>query len=442
VSQAEQADDNIIMSTSFRTFQEKVTLFFRWCVKKCMFISACKSKWMIFGPLPPILPVLQLGDLIVELVSKFKYVGVWLTSTTPNIFSFNYSIKAGKARNASNAAFAMKHRIGSLPVKEGLTLYLARIDCYLTSGADICLDVDNGLVKEHLEAQHLFLRRLLGINSRSMIAVLFTETGLMPIRVRRLLLALGRLRYMADLGEDSGRMVRAALLDSVDLFAAGHGGWAGDVAIMLSTLPTPIRVVPTNFLPVVTIDAIIEKVTIVVDADLQFDIDNLQKTHLLRNRLEAVDETFSLVTRRRRHYLMMVADPAHRKALTRLLLGDHTLSVERLRYPARHRLSIPRHERLCRFCRTGVEDEVHALLDCNTSVRLADMRAQFLEDAFLRDGELKVAFTQMSHYEFLRRLVSLRGRRCSASRNTFVRFQSLRQLSVLHSGRIRYTPTS
>ncbi|KAJ7929721.1 hypothetical protein B0H13DRAFT_1596030, partial [Mycena leptocephala] len=130
----------------------------------------------------------------------------------------------------------MKHRIGSLPVKEGLTLYLARIDCYLTSGVDICLDVDNGLVKEHLEAQHLFLRRLLGINSRSMIAVLFTETGLMPIRVRRLLLALGRLRYMPDLDEDSGRMVRAALLDSVDLFAAGHAGWAGDVAIMLSTL--------------------------------------------------------------------------------------------------------------------------------------------------------------------------------------------------------------
>jgi hypothetical protein len=36
------------------------------------------------------------------------------------------------------------------------------------------------------------------------------------------------------------------------------------------------------------------------------------------------------------------------------------------------------------------------------------MRAQFLEDAFLRDAELKVAFTQMSHYEFLGRLVSSR----------------------------------
>ncbi|KAJ7128509.1 hypothetical protein C8R44DRAFT_701007 [Mycena epipterygia] len=159
VSQAEQADDNIIMSTSFSAFQTKVSgSFFEWCGKKRVFISARKSKWMIFGPLPSILPVLRLGDLVVELVSEFKYVGIWLTSTTANIFSKNYSIKASKARNASNAAFAMKHRIGSLPIKEGLVLYMARVDCYLISGADVSLDVDSALIKEHLEAQHLYLR--------------------------------------------------------------------------------------------------------------------------------------------------------------------------------------------------------------------------------------------------------------------------------------------
>ncbi|KAJ7680744.1 hypothetical protein DFH06DRAFT_1405408, partial [Mycena polygramma] len=317
VSQAEQADDNIIMLTSFPAFQQKVTLFFRWCKKKRVFISVPKSKWMIFGPLPAILPVLLLGNLIVELVFEFKYVGIWLTSTTANIFSKNYAIKASKARNASNAVFAMKHRIGSLPMKEGLTIFNGRIDCYLSSSADVCLDVDNGLVAELVDAQHLFLRRLLGINSRSMIAVLFTETGVMPLRVRRLLLALGRLEYMADLTEESGRVVRSALLDSVDLLASGHAGWAGDVAIMLSRLPTPIRIAPADFVSVPNIKAIIAKVAEAVDADLQFDIDHLQKTHLLRNRLESVDGTLSLATRRRRHYLMMVSIPAHRKALTR-----------------------------------------------------------------------------------------------------------------------------
>ncbi|KAJ7657820.1 hypothetical protein DFH06DRAFT_928608, partial [Mycena polygramma] len=138
---------------------------------------------------------------------------------------------------------------------------------------------------------------------RSMLAVLFTETGVMPLRVRRLLHALGRLRYMADLGADSGRVVHSALLDTVDLFATRRAGWAGDVAIMLSRLPTPIRIAPADFVSVDTIDAIIAKVAEVVDTDLQYDIDHLQKTHLLRNRLESVDGTLSLQIRKRRHYL-------------------------------------------------------------------------------------------------------------------------------------------
>jgi hypothetical protein len=167
VSQAEQADDNIIMSTSFSSLQDKVNSFFVWCSNKRVFVSASKSKWMIFGPLPRVIPVLRLGNIIVELVHEFKYVGIWLTSTTANIFSRNYAIKASKARNACYAIFAMKHRIGSLPVKEGLQLYMARVDCYLISAAEISIDVDAHLLDDYLDIQHLFLRRLLGINSRS-----------------------------------------------------------------------------------------------------------------------------------------------------------------------------------------------------------------------------------------------------------------------------------
>ncbi|KAJ7137429.1 hypothetical protein C8R43DRAFT_893660 [Mycena crocata] len=407
ISQAEQADDNIIFTTSFPTFQDKVGNFYYWCTRKRVYISAPKSKWMIYGPLPNPIPVLRLGDREVELVSEFKYVGTWLTSTTPNIFSLNYSIKAAKARNASNAAFAMKHRIGSLPIKEGLVLYMARVDCYLTSGADLSLDVDAALVQELLDAQHMYLRRLLGINSRAMLAVLFTETGLMPIRVRRLLMALGRLLYMLELGDE--RNVRAALLDSVDLFATGHSGWAGDIAIMLSTLPTPIRIAPADLLSVDTVSAIAKKVAEVVDADLQFDIDHLQKTHLLRGRLELVDEKLSLVTRRRRHYLTMVTIPAHRKALTRLLLSDHNLSIERLRYPARYRQRIPREERLCRFCLAEVEDEAHALLECQAHIPLVQMREAFLAAVFEIDAKLEEAFDCMNHLDFLRRLLCSRG---------------------------------
>ncbi|KAJ7090615.1 hypothetical protein C8R44DRAFT_990643 [Mycena epipterygia] len=349
----------------------KVTMFFKWCSNKRVFISAKKSKWMIFGPLPPVIPVLRLGNLIVELVFEFKYVGIWFTSVHPNVLARHYAIKVSKARATSNAIFGLNHRIGSLPVREGLQLYMARVDCYLISGCELALDTDNSLIQDHIEAQHMFLRQLLGLNPHSMLAVLFTETGQMPVRIRRLLLALGQLQYMVDVGP--GRVVHSALLNSLALLREGKSGWASDLVIMLRVrrLPTALEIAPEDLLCAKSIEAMAKKIVSIVDADLQHDIDHLVKTHLLRNRLELGDEkSLSLVTQRLRHYLVMVAVPAHRKAMTGLLLGDHNLSIERLRYPVHYRDAVPRQHWLCRFCRGGVEDEVHALFDCDAEPRL------------------------------------------------------------------------
>ena len=73
-----------------------------------------------------------------------------------------------------------------------------------------------------------------------------------------------------------------------------------------------------------TIDTIMKRNILIIDMDFQRDIDNIVKTHLLRNRVElvGVEETqsLSLVTRRLRHYLTMVIVPTHQKAMTGLLL--------------------------------------------------------------------------------------------------------------------------
>ncbi|KAJ7616210.1 hypothetical protein DFH06DRAFT_1145707 [Mycena polygramma] len=55
-----------------------------------------------------------------------------------------------------------------------------------------------------------------------------------------------------------------------------------------------------------------------------------------------------------------------------------------------------------------VEDEVHTLLVCTASLEWAELIERFLEDAFLRDDELEQSFTDMTHYEFLHRMVSSR----------------------------------
>jgi hypothetical protein len=208
---------------------------------------------------------------------------------------------------------------------------------------------------------------------------------------------------------DTSRVVHSALLDSVALLREGKPGWASDLVIMLRRLPTPIEVVPDDLLCVESIEAIAEKVVKTVDADLQHDIDRLVKTHLLRNRLERGDnDSMILAPRQLRHYLTLVAVPAHRKALTGLLLGDHLLSVERLRYPARYRDAVPHDHRLCRLCRGAVEDEVHALFDCTGNARLVELRARFLDKLSGCDPALHESYTQLTTYGFLLRLIPSR----------------------------------
>ncbi|KAJ7228551.1 hypothetical protein GGX14DRAFT_613504 [Mycena pura] len=413
VCQLDQADDECMFTTDATTLQYKMDNFYGWSRRKFMFISPPKSKIMIFGPLPAVLPIFRIGAEVIEVVPRFKYVGIWFTSTHHNIFAAHYAEKASKARKVANATFArVKTHLGSLPVREGLRLYMARVDCYLISGGEISLDVVSRLLEEHMEVQQSFLRRLLGLNSSSLLSILYTETGHTPIKIRRLLCALSRLRYLLTLPLSEDRIVRDALLDSFSLYRNGKASCIGDICFVLRRLPTPIYVTEDELSNDDSVKAIMERVEKVLDADLQYDIDTFDRTHLLKNRVEHIDEgegrsRMGLVTRRRRHYLDVVI-PAHRKAITRLMLSDHNLSVERLRYPGRYRTAAPRHLRLCRFCRSAVEDEVHALLVCTAHDSLQPLRERFLRDIMDQAGGFDRKWSADKPYDFLRLLLSMR----------------------------------
>ncbi|KAJ7191224.1 hypothetical protein GGX14DRAFT_381420 [Mycena pura] len=94
--------------------------------------------------------------------------------------------------------------------------------------------------------------------------------------------------------------------------------------------------------------------------------------------------------------------------LLRLILSDHNLSVERLRYPGRYRAAAPRHLRLCRFCRGAVEDEAHALLVCTAHDGLQPLRERFLHDIMDDVGGFDHKWAADKPYEFLRFLLSSR----------------------------------
>jgi hypothetical protein len=143
-----------------------------------MVISATETEWMLFGDLPPLIPIMTVGETVIKLVKSYKFVGVLFTFIDSNIFAAHYSKKASKAPAVDNAMFAAKSMIGCLPPPEGIWLHRARIDPHLTFGCEVGLDVFLSHLTKLTDGQHKFINHLLGVNSRSILAILFTETGI------------------------------------------------------------------------------------------------------------------------------------------------------------------------------------------------------------------------------------------------------------------------
>ncbi|KAJ7235334.1 hypothetical protein C8J57DRAFT_1034976, partial [Mycena rebaudengoi] len=124
--------------------------------------------------------------------------------------------------------------IGCLPPADGIRLYMARVDPHLTFGCEVCLDTDTNNLRELTDVQHEFIRRLLGVHDRSILAPLFTETGILPLTYRRPFLALGYLIYLLDLTPT--HLAKVAYLDSLALLASGMPCWLSDLRIVLASL--------------------------------------------------------------------------------------------------------------------------------------------------------------------------------------------------------------
>ncbi|KAF7363892.1 RNA-directed DNA polymerase from mobile element jockey [Mycena sanguinolenta] len=400
MSHIEHADDVALFSTTAAGLQRRLNSFASWCSANSMVISVDKTKWMVFGPLPRKAPSLLVNGNVVDLVHEYKFVGIWFTSVKRHLFEKHYTLKASKAQGIAHASFTVDSMIGSLPPKEGIQLYMARVDPHLISGCEVVLDVNLRLVAKLEKPQKRYLRRLLGLHPRSMRAILFTETGLLPIRYRRAILALHHAKYWVGLPDDY--YAKAAYMSSLRLSSSGNISWASDIRTVLNSFPIPVACPLSSLESREGIDKLISAVELSCESSMQGELNRAERTYLLRNRLETDEEgKLRTVVLRFRHYLRLISVP-HRKAFTRFLLSDHDLAVEALRHPGRNRkYHIPRAWRLCRFCLLDVEDESHAALVCTAHPHLTPLRAQFFRDVFASQPSLRHLAMTRSADEFL-----------------------------------------
>ncbi|TFY67951.1 hypothetical protein EVJ58_g1310 [Rhodofomes roseus] len=167
----------------------------------------------------------------------------------------------------------------------------------------------------------------------------------------------------------------AALAEARALALSGKASWLGDLRLALSKLTTPVDFDVAAPLTEDGVAGCLEDLRTSLVTDLKQQINGSTRLTILSARKQR-DPALE-----RRVYLA-VTNRGHRLALCRLLASDHPLAVEVLR---RHTPTVPREQRLCRFCRLqgSVEDEVHVLLKCSAE-ELRHARKQFLDAVFAR----------------------------------------------------------
>ncbi|PBK62909.1 hypothetical protein ARMSODRAFT_963750 [Armillaria solidipes] len=348
-----------------------------------MTVSEAKTKIWITGPLPSVLPTFKVGENDLKCVSKHKYVGITLSSTDRSIFKEHCYVKASKARKSVNALFGAENFVGNVPPKDGIAIYMATVDLHPMSACDISIDIDATLLTQLERIQKLFIRRLLGVANRSPVALLFSETGMWPVKYRRIILALRYWQYALSLPDD--HFLSIAMAESLTLARAKKSSWISDLARVLHLLHRPVSMdLSRQWLP-----SDIDNLITAVEQSCLVDIDSFiaasSKALLLRYRsLHRTDPSSARETPVVSfHSYLNVPIPVHRKALVRLLTSSHTLAVEVLRWAERCRPPVPRSQHLCCFCLSEVEDEARALWYCDGSQSLDDLRADFFKSVFL-----------------------------------------------------------
>jgi len=282
---------------------------------------------------------------------------------------------------------------------------MARVDCHLIHGCEISPDSEDIHFKHLGKVQIRFIRQMLNLHSRSVIAPLFTETGIVPLRVRRFLLVLRHLTYFLSLNDQ--HYARAALDSSWELCALGKKSWALELVKAATRLPFPCPpLVLNDTTTICDVENYSKTVEMLMKGWLQGEIDSNEKLYLLQGRLEPLkDKPPAQVTLKMRHYLSLVSTQLHREALTSLLLSTHQLAVEVLRYVDHARQPVPRSERFCRFCKSEVETPEHVMITCISSDALIQLRTTFLGQLFHNSPHFQNLIVSLSNTDFLKTII-------------------------------------
>ncbi|KAJ7256989.1 hypothetical protein C8J57DRAFT_1235283 [Mycena rebaudengoi] len=175
------------------------------------------------------------------------------------------------------------------------------------------------------------------------------------------------------------------------MYLEGKQGYWMDLEYAMQALKFPVELPDLHAMTQEICEDLGKAVHISAMKHLTADLNGSTRLYLLHDRREPLeDEAPKAITVIVRRYLVLVVNPRHRKALTRMLTSQHPQAVERLRYPRRyHKEPVPREMRKRRFGCDEVETVEHALFFCEGTEEMMARRASFKSVMCEASGVLK-----------------------------------------------------
>lgn len=362
ISHLEHADDMVLLSTTHQGLQRKFDHLGKWASSNLMESNPKKCNVMVFGSSHDKEPPLHLYGDEIPFTDSYKYVGVLISSKGRSIFKLHYENKAQAGRIAAAAALSLRSIVGPIDPINGRKIYLAQIDPHLTAGCDICIDTERTNLRTLETVQETFIRRFLGLGDKALTAFLFTETGLWPIAYRRLSLAIQYLAYIITL-PDAHLAKKATQAGDIMAQSSGSRGWYADITKIMKER-TDFHLPPLNNVTSETIAEAQRAIKKALTQSLRLRLKDSPKAYLVRDTLcETQNGQLAKPTLYFRLYLTVIRR-SHRLALTKLLLSDHSLASERMRW-IKHTDRPPRQMRKCRICKDQAETPEHIMFICD-----------------------------------------------------------------------------
>ncbi|KAJ3897704.1 hypothetical protein F5879DRAFT_1026837 [Lentinula edodes] len=248
------------------------------------------------------------------------------------MYQQQYKESAEKAKKTAGAVLHARVFVGkNIPIWDLWLLYMGRVDPYLKNGAEVIVDIYDVRRKQLESVQHYFIRRMLGLNDRSIVALLFSETGLWPIRYQRIILFLKNLKYLVQSKRD--HLAWKACRQAYELAEQGKNSVFMEMVQVLDRLPHRViwNIPEFKDLTVQHINGVMDRVKKSMEKH-QEKVDTSNKTKdVLRDRREYDKKTKKMVVRTLafRHYLRIPISE-HRRSLIDMVTSNHKLAVERL----------------------------------------------------------------------------------------------------------------